>query len=66
MYTSPVPDMNPIEHLWNEMLRRIAKRHLINKTENKLALQDACNNTEYIKTYLDKMPCMDRFLAFNF
>lgn len=34
------PDMNPIEHLWDELGRRLKKRHIRSKSELKTALEE--------------------------
>lgn len=52
------PDLNPIEHLWSELERRITKRNPKNKEELKDILKDAWDNIdpEVTKKLVESMP----------
>lgn len=52
------PDTNPIEHLWSILDARVRKRHISNRNELKIALQEewASIPAEITKTLVDSMP----------
>jgi hypothetical protein len=51
------PDINPIENLWDELGRRVERRHLTSKTQLKQILLEEWNaiQQEYQKL-VDSMP----------
>ena len=53
-----LPDMNPIEHLWNELERRMKKYHPKNKEQLKEILLKEWNNigTDVTETLVDSVP----------
>lgn len=52
------PDLNPIEHLWEELERRIRKHSISNKTQLKAALVEEWNNisSNITKKLVNSMP----------
>jgi hypothetical protein len=53
MWPSQSPDLNPIEHLWEEVERRIRCQNLRNKNELMEKIQDVWN--EIPQSTLDKL-----------
>jgi hypothetical protein len=52
------PDINPIENLWDELGRRVARRHVTSKTQLKEILLEEWNKIqpEYCQKLVDSMP----------
>lgn len=52
------PDMNPIEHLWDELGRRVGKRHITSKTQLKEVLLQEWNSigADVTKNLVQSMP----------
>ena len=57
-WPSQSPDLNPIEHLWEELERRIRKKNMKNNTELWETIQEEWNqiSVDVCKTLVDSMP----------